>query len=135
MYTFKQVCQILNMSEHTLRHYTDNKLIPNPKRDRNNRRIYDEEDLDWLRGVKYLRDLGFSISEIQEYHEYCMFDDQDSLQMRERLLLKHQQIAKKNIDEAKKKYEYITKKIDYVDSLIKNNTIDLKNPRHRNKRK
>lgn len=50
--------KFLNMSEHTLRHYTDNNLLPNPKRDHNNRRIYDDEDLDWL------RDLGFSIKEI-----------------------------------------------------------------------
>lgn len=133
MYTFKQVCTILNMSEHTLRHYTDNNLLPNPKRDHNNRRIYDKQDLDWLRGVKYLRDLGFSIKEIQEYHHYCMSDDQTSLRKRRDLLLRHQQIAKANIDDAIKKYEYIKKKVEYVDFLIENNEIDYKNPRHKQK--
>ena len=134
MYTFKQVCHILNMSEHTLRHYTDNNLLPNPKRDHNNRRIYDDEDLDWLRGIKYLRDLGFSIKEIQEYHKYCMRDDIDSLQKRKELLLKHQAIAKVNIEEAKKNYEYITNKVQYVESLINNNERDYKNPRHKGKK-
>ncbi len=134
LYTFKQACHILNMSEHTLRHYTDNHLLPNPKRDHNNRRIYDDEDLDWLRGIKYLRDLGFSIMEIQKYHEYCMQDDIDSLRKRQELLLKHQAIAKAHIEEAQKNYEYITKKIQYVESLIINDGIDYKNPRHKGKK-
>ena len=60
MYTLKQVCQMLNLSEHTVRYYTDIGVIT-VQRDQNNRRIFDEQVIDWLRGTKYLRELGVSI--------------------------------------------------------------------------
>ena len=43
-YTVKQISEIMGMSEHTIRYYTDLNLLP-VKRDSANRRIFDEESI------------------------------------------------------------------------------------------
>lgn len=44
MYTLKQACQILNLTEHTIRYYTDIGIVE-VKRDKNNHRLFDEQAL------------------------------------------------------------------------------------------
>ena len=60
MYTVKEVSEILNISEHTIRYYTDQGIVE-VKRDQNNRHLFDEQAIDWLRGARYLKGLGMSI--------------------------------------------------------------------------
>ena len=45
MLTVKEVSKKFNISEYTLRYYTDENLIPSIKRDKNNIRVFDEESL------------------------------------------------------------------------------------------
>lgn len=40
MYTVKEVAKCLNLTEHTIRYYTDKGLVPSIKRDKNNTRIF-----------------------------------------------------------------------------------------------
>ena len=56
MFTVKDVSKMLDLTEHTVRFYTDKGLVPSVKRDKNNIRLFDEESINWLTGVKYLRD-------------------------------------------------------------------------------
>ncbi|WP_243151275.1 MerR family DNA-binding transcriptional regulator [Clostridium butyricum] len=43
MYTIKEIAYILNMTEHSVRYYSDMGLIPSLKRNSNGNRIFDEE--------------------------------------------------------------------------------------------
>jgi hypothetical protein len=43
MYTVKEVAKLLNMTEHTVRYYTDMGLVPSLKRDKNGNRLFDEK--------------------------------------------------------------------------------------------
>ena len=45
MYTMMQVCKETNMTYQALKFYCNEGLIPNVKRDKNNRRIFDEKDV------------------------------------------------------------------------------------------
>ena len=45
MYTMKEVCQIVGWSYETLKYYCKEGLIPNVKRDKNNYRIFDENNI------------------------------------------------------------------------------------------
>ncbi len=45
MYTMMQVCQETSMTYQTLKYYCNEGLVPNVKRDKNNRRIFDERDI------------------------------------------------------------------------------------------
>ena len=45
MYTMMQACRAADISYQTLKFYCNEGLVPNVKRDRNNRRIFDEHDV------------------------------------------------------------------------------------------
>jgi Predicted transcriptional regulators len=52
MYTVKEIAKLLDMTEHTVRYYTDMGLVPSLKRDKNGNRLFDEESKNWLIGIK-----------------------------------------------------------------------------------
>ena len=47
MYTMMQVCKETNMTYQTLKFYCNEGLVPNVKRDGNNRRIFDAHDVEY----------------------------------------------------------------------------------------
>lgn len=67
IYTMMQVCKETNMTYQTLKFYCNEGLIPNVKRDANNRRIFDERDLGWIKGLRCLKQCGMSIEEMKTY--------------------------------------------------------------------
>ena len=44
MYSMKQVCEATNLTYETLKYYCNEGLVPNVKRDKNNHRIFDDND-------------------------------------------------------------------------------------------
>ena len=44
-----QVCRELDMTYQTLKFYCNEGVIPNVKRDHNNRRVFDEKDVKWIK--------------------------------------------------------------------------------------
>ena len=72
MYSVKETAEIVGLTEHTIRFYTDKGLVPNVTRDRNNNRLFDEESINWLTGVKYLKEGGMSIEAIKDYVDLCL---------------------------------------------------------------
>lgn len=55
MYSMKQVCEETNMTYQTLKYYCNEGLIPNVKRDGNNRRVFDERDVKWIKDLVCLK--------------------------------------------------------------------------------
>lgn len=49
-YTIKQFAELFHTSEHTIRYYTDIELLP-CRRDKGNRRVFDEESVNWMQGI------------------------------------------------------------------------------------
>ena len=117
MYTLKQVCQMLNLSEHTVRYYTDIGVIT-VQRDQNNRRIFDEQAIDWLRGTCYLRSLGMSIQDIKTFHELCMQEGDEAIKQRLDILLKQKENAEKELEIAKKRIEFLNHKIEKEKKIL-----------------
>ena len=72
MYTMMQVCRQLDMTYQTLKYYCNEGLIPNVKRDSNNRRIFDEKDVKWIKDLTCLKKCGMSIQEMKEYLQLCL---------------------------------------------------------------
>ena len=58
MYTIKEVAKKMDISEHTLRFWTKSGFFPFIKRNKNNIRLFSDNDLDWVRIVKFLRAVG-----------------------------------------------------------------------------
>ncbi len=65
-----EVENIVNLSKKAIRYYEQEGLI-NPKRNQNNDyRLYTEEDLNKLKIIKFLRELGVPISELKELNNH-----------------------------------------------------------------
>lgn len=127
MYTLKQVCQMLDLSEHTIRYYTDQGVVQ-VQRDHNNRRLFDEQAVDWLRGAKYLRSLGVSIDDIKTFHALCMQDGDKAIKQRLDILLKQLEKAEEELEIAKKRIDYLHHKIDKEKQILAHQIPDAKNP-------
>ncbi len=72
MFTMKEACRQTQLSYETLKFYCNQGLVPNVKRDKNNRRIFDERDIAWINSLNCLKNCGMSISEMKEYIELCL---------------------------------------------------------------
>lgn len=70
IYTLKQFAEMFQVTEHTIRYYTDIHLLP-CQRDSGNRRIFNEESINWMQGISCLKGCGASIEDIKEYCELC----------------------------------------------------------------
>lgn len=60
------------MTYQTLKYYCNEGLVPNVKRDRNNRRIFDERNLKWIKDLICLKKCGMSIEEMKVYLNLCL---------------------------------------------------------------
>lgn len=61
-----EVEHTIGLSKKSIRYYEENGLLK-PKRNKDNDyRIYDEEDINQLKKIKFLRELGVPIKELQE---------------------------------------------------------------------
>lgn len=127
MLTVKEVSKKFNISEYTLRYYTDENLIPSIKRDKNNIRVFDEESLNWLKTIICLRKCGMSIKSIKEYVDLCIIGDSTILQRLD-IINSQKVIIDKKIQELKESSLFLEKKKDLYDDIIKNNKKDITNP-------
>lgn len=68
----KQACEKTNMSYDTLKFYCNEGLVPNVKRDKNNYRVFDDNDIAWINSLSCLKNCGMSILEMKEYLNLCL---------------------------------------------------------------
>lgn len=128
MLTVKEVASKFNISEHTIRYYSDQNLIPGLKRDKNNNRIFDENSLNWLQGVIYLRNCGMSIKSIKEYIALCLIGD-STTQQRKNIILEQKNIIDKKIARLQECSNYLEQKSKTYDKVISNEIKDPTNPK------
>lgn len=117
MYKMMQVCRELNMTYQTLKFYCNEGLIPNVKRDGNNRRIFDEKDVQWIKDLTCLKKCGMSIQEMKEYIELCLQGESTILQRKE-ILAKKQEELRISIKELENNVAYIDWKQNFYDEVL-----------------
>lgn len=127
MYTLKQACQILNLTEHTICYYTDIGIVE-VKRDKNNHRLFDEQALDWLKGTKYLRELGMSIQDIKLFHELCKKEGVQAIQERLDILIKQKEKAEEELEAAKQRLQFLNHRIEKEKRILNHLIDDNQNP-------
>ena len=100
-YTIRQMAQLFGVTEHTLRFYTDQGLLP-CTRDGGNRRVFNEESVNWMQGIQCLKGCGASIEDIQAYCRLCLAEEsEENLRARYAIILKQREEAYKRVEEAK----------------------------------
>lgn len=98
MFTVKQVADRLNISEHTLRYYDRQGLMPFLKKDSKGRRTFTEEDISLIELIICLKKSHMSLEKIREYIEY-QISEGDTSQLRKRILENHKQVVMHQIEE------------------------------------
>ena len=111
MYSAKQICELLNIPYETLKFYCKEGLVPNVHRDKNNRRVFDERNLGWLKGLMCLRKCDMSLKDMKIYMELCM-QGKKSIPQRKEMLAETR-------TELEKKMQILQEAMDYIDNKQK----------------
>lgn len=117
MYTMMQVCRELDMTYQTLKYYCNEGLVPNVKRDGNNRRVFDEKDMKWIKDLTCLKKCGMSILEMKEYLELCL-QGESTITQRKEMLAKKREALLGSIKELEDSVDYIDWKQNFYDEVL-----------------
>lgn len=121
MYTVKDVARMLDLSEHTVRYYTDKGLVPNLQRDEHNNRLFDDTSLSWLLAVKFLRHGNMTIEDIKTYIDLCLLGE-STITERYNIISRQREMALRQLEEAKERVEYMEQKaqhyLDYMNGKV-----------------
>ncbi|OUP62355.1 MerR family transcriptional regulator [Drancourtella sp. An177] len=117
MYTMMQICKETNMTYQALKYYCNEGLIPNVKRDKNNRRIFDERDLKWIKDLTCLKKCDMSIQEMKEYLNLCL-QGPSTIEERQKMLAQKRASLLSSIEELKKCVDYIDWKQNFYDDVL-----------------
>lgn len=117
MYTMMQVCHEANMNYEALKFYCNQGLIPNVKRDRNNRRVFDDHDLAWIKDLVCLKKCGMSIQEMKDYLALCL-QGPGTIPQRKVMLKEKQQALREQIAELNDCIDFIDWKQGFYDDVL-----------------
>lgn len=117
LFTMMEVCREVNMTYQTLKFYCNKGLVPNVKRDKNNRRVFDEHDLAWVKGLICLKKCGMSISEMQEYLQLCL-RGKKSIPARKAMLAEKRRCLMTQMEDIQSSIDYIDWKQSYYDDAL-----------------
>lgn len=127
MYTVREVAKIVDLTEHTVRYYTDNGLVPNVQRDINNNRLFDDESLNWLSAAKFGKKCSMSIKDIKRFVDLSM-EGVSTVQERYEIIVKQKAIALTQLAETKRSIEYLERKEKHFLQIIRDLIPDNTNP-------
>ena len=117
MYTMMRVCKETGLTYQTLKFYCNEGLVPNVKRDKNNRRVFDERDVKWIKDMVCLKKCDMSIQEMKEYLALCLQGPSTILQRKEMLSRKKEALLS-SIEELNGCVDYIDWKQDFYDDVL-----------------
>ena len=117
MYTMMQVCKETDMTYQALKFYCNEGLIPNVKRDKNNRRVFDERDVKWIKDLVCLKKCGMSIQEMKEYLDLCL-QGEATIPQRKEMLAKKQEALRVSIQSLEESVAYIDWKQEFYDDVL-----------------
>ena len=107
MYSMKETCKKTGLSYDTIKYYCNEELIPNVKRDKNNYRVFDDNNIAWINSLLCLKNCGMRISEMKEYLSLCL-KGQSTIPERQKIL----DVKRKALVE---ELNNIQESIDYID--------------------
>ncbi|WCK54831.1 MerR family transcriptional regulator [Aneurinibacillus sp. Ricciae_BoGa-3] len=109
-YSMKYVVDHLNISANTLRFYETEGILNEISRDSKGRRIYSEENIEWIKFIRCLRETGMPISKIKEYIDLYELGNATFLQRKE-MMMQHKLEVQNKINESLKYLEIISYKV------------------------
>ena len=102
LYSMKETCKKTGLTYDTLKFYCNEGLIPNVKRNKSNYRVFNDDDINWIKSLSCLKNCGMTITEMKEYLTLCL-KGQSSIPERQIILdakLRELENKKQEIQEA-----------------------------------
>lgn len=125
-YRIGELAKQINVSEHTLRYYEKEGLVV-PTRDKNNVRIYSEENKDWATFILHMKETGMSVEDLRAYVKFWGQKEQ-GVEDLVRLLEKHKEKVQAQLALFEQNLALLNVKLDYYkDSTIQNKSEHLYN--------
>ena len=130
IYKLKQFAEMFHTTEHTIRYYTDINLLP-CQRDKGNRRIFNEESVNWMQGIACLKGCGASIEDIKEYCDLCRLpESKETLYASYQIILRQREHAYKRVEDAQTTAAYMDEKVQHYEQILSGLIPDDSNPEH-----
>ena len=121
LFTMMEVCRDTGMTYQTLKFYCNQELVPNVKRDKNNRRVFDERDVEWIKSLVCLKKCGMSIEEMRNYLQLCLQGEQ-SIPERKVMLAEKRERLVSQMAEIQASIDYIDWKQGFYDDVLAGRT-------------
>lgn len=121
LYSMKQACEQVNLPYETLKFYCNEGLVPNVKRDRNNRRVFDDRDIAWISSLVCLKRCGMSIHEMKDYLALCL-EGEASIPQRKEMLAAKRAALVSQLAEVQASIDYIDWKQSFYDDVVAGRT-------------
>ena len=117
LYTMMQTCKETGMTYQALKFYCNEGLVPHVKRDKNNRRVFDERDVAWLKSLSCLKKCGLSIQEMKDYLALCL-QGEGTIPQRKVMLAQKQEALRETMREVQESIAYIDWKQNFYDEVL-----------------
>lgn len=96
-FSIGEVAERTNLPISTLRYYDKEGLLPCLKRDENDIRVFDEEDLGHLQLVEYLKATDMPLKDIKQFFEWYFAGDA-TLEQRQAMFHERREVVKKQME-------------------------------------
>lgn len=120
-YSIGEVADQTGISEYTLRFYDKQGLMPFVQRSSSGRRMFSQDDMDFIGLISCLKDTGMTLSEIKDFVEMTMEGDA-TLDQRLELFKQQKAAVKRQIAAANKRLEKLDFKVRYFTAACKAGT-------------
>ena len=123
LYTIGEASEVLGMPATTIRFYDKNGLIPNQQRSSDGRRLFDEDDLEWMRFVERLKVSGMPIKEIREYIQLYLAGD-STIEVRRKIVYERKAAIEEQLEALNLAHDFISYKCWFYDVASESGTCD-----------
>ena len=121
LYTMKQTCEKTGLTYDTLKFYCNEGLIPNVKRDKNNYRVFNDKDIEWIKSLSCLKSCDMSIVEMKEYLALCL-KGKSSIPERQAILNNKLKELEEKIAKLQHSIDYIHWKQNFYNDVLRGKT-------------
>jgi len=112
----KEVAEYFKLPPETIRYWEIMKIIPSIQRNESGYREYTQQDIDWIRYVKCIREIGVPIERIQEYTS--LSKGENTVEKRKQILEEQRAQLIEKTRELNHALELVNHKIDNYTALL-----------------
>ena len=113
----KQACEMTGLGYETLKFYCNEGLVPDVGRDANNRRIFDDGNIFWIKSIICMRNCGMGIEAMRRYLSLDVSTHEGLTERKAMLEVQRRELEEK-IAAMQASIEYIDRKNEFYDDLL-----------------